>query len=471
MGRVRDTEVADSLDLRLGRYEILAELGRGTAGVVYMAWDYELGRMVAVKILRLDPISAHESDAALKRRFLQEAVAAGRLTHPSIVTVHDVGELDAKPYIVMEYVEGRTLADVIAANGKLPSEEAVRLVMQVCEAIEYAHGQRVVHRDIKPSNILVAADGAVKVTDFGIARIAGAHHTQTGAMLGTPAYMSPEQVKGEAADARSDEFALGVVLYEALTGVSPFKADDLAAVLYQIVHVEPVPLRQQDPSLSPALEAVVARALAKEPAARYPSAKAFANALTQALASPTAPLEAPGHASERPRAALATRLPMAAAGAVARAALATCLRRMVAAGVVARVALATHLPMVAAGAAGVLVLSVGAWASWSRLPAPGRTVELAAPGPGKARILQPTSGESACMSVNAIPFATVYVDGRFAGYTPKACLRISLGDHRVHFRTKGQRSPERLINVTSRHTPDDPIRVSYDFTSGQFVAE
>ena len=424
MHRVRDTEVADSLDLKLGRYEILDELGRGTAGVVYKAWDYELGRMVAVKILRLDPISAHESDAALKRRFLQEAVAAGRLTHPSIVTVHDVGELDAKPYIVMEYVEGRTLADVIAANGPLPSEEAVRLVMQVCEAIEYAHGQRVVHRDIKPSNILVGADGAVKVTDFGIARIAGAHHTQTGAMLGTPAYMSPEQVKGEVADARSDEFALGVVLYEALTGVSPFKADELAAVLYQIVHVEPVPLRQQDPSLSPALEAVAARALAKEPAARYPSAKALANALAQALASPTAPLEAPGHASGWPRAALATRP-----------------------------------RLVAAGAVGVLVLSVGAWAGWSRLPALGRTVESSA------------SRESACMSVNATPFATVYVDGRFAGHTPKACLRISLGDHRVHFRTKGQRSPERLINVTSRHTPDDPIRVSYDFTSGRFVAE
>src|SRR5215831_10130496 len=193
---------------RIGRYAILAELGRGAMGVVYKASDPQLGRLVAIKTVRRDLGLPLEEDAELRRRVHQEATAAGRLTHPNIVAVHDVIELDGIPYIVMEYVEGQTLADRIAAGGALPPPEAVRLLIDVCNGLEYAHDHGGIHRDIKPSNILVTASGPAKLSDFGIARVAGSRLTRTGAFLGTPAYMAPEQLRGHTPDRRSDIFAL-----------------------------------------------------------------------------------------------------------------------------------------------------------------------------------------------------------------------------------------------------------------------
>ena len=267
--------------LPCGRYELLSELGRGTSGVVYKAHDPKLDRLVALKILRPELVSLEESGVGLKQRFHQEAVAAGRLTHPAIIAVHDVGEAEGRPFIVMEYIEGGTLADLLLGGRPLPLADAVGIVLQVCAALDYAHRHGVVHRDIKPRNILVGP-GVTKVTDFGTARILGASHTQTGTMLGTPAYMSPEMVRGQAADPRSDLFSLGVVLYESLTGVNPFNAADLAAVLYRIVNTDAPSVRHHHAELPPALDRVLRRALAKEPEARYATATDFASALREA---------------------------------------------------------------------------------------------------------------------------------------------------------------------------------------------
>ena len=263
---------------RIGRYEILGELGHGAMGVVYKARDPHLDRIVAIKALRVDPALSRDQRAEIEKRFSQEAVAAGRLNHPNIVAVYDVVDVERIPHIVMECVEGRTLAEVIA-SGDLRLPATVGLAMQVCAALDYAHARGVVHRDIKPSNIMVTETGQAKVSDFGIARISGRKVTQTGALLGTPAYMSPEQVCGRDVDGRSDLFSLGLVLYEAITGRDAFRADDPTAVLYQIVHEEPIPIRELVPSVSPALDGAIRRALAKRPDERYATAGAFADAL------------------------------------------------------------------------------------------------------------------------------------------------------------------------------------------------
>ena len=264
-----------------GRYVLISELGRGTSGVVYKAHDPKLDRLVALKILRPELVSLEESGVSLKQRFHQEAVAAGRLTHPAIVAVHDVGEAEGRPFMVMEYSEGGTLADLLLGGRPLPLADAVAIVVQVCAALDYAHRHGVVHRDIKPRNILVGP-GVTKVTDFGTARILGASHTQTGTMLGTPAYMSPEMVRGQAADPRSDLFSVGVVLYETLTGINPFNAADLAAVLYRIVNTDMPSVRRHNAELPLALDRVLRRALAKDPEARYATATDLANALRDA---------------------------------------------------------------------------------------------------------------------------------------------------------------------------------------------
>jgi serine/threonine protein kinase len=295
--------VPESQVERVGRYQIQAELGQGAMGVVYRAHDPQLGRTVALKTLRRDLGLPPDQYADLKRRFYQEATAAGRLNHPNLVAVHDVVELDGVPYMVMEYVEGHTLAWMIAAEGPLSPERAVSLIVQVCRALQYAHAREVVHRDIKPSNILVDESGQAKVSDFGIARISGSDVTQTGALLGTPAYMSPEQLNGRVVDGRSDLFSLTVALYEAVTGINPFKADDIVAVLARIATATPAPARERNPAVTPALDAVLARGMAKDPTGRYENAQALAEALAHALAEPgevaAAPRTAPVSRSRR----------------------------------------------------------------------------------------------------------------------------------------------------------------------------
>jgi serine/threonine protein kinase len=256
---------------RFGRYEILTEVGRGAMGVVYKARDPRINRVVAVKTISLAGQPAEE-DLAYRERFFREAEAAGRLSHPGIVTIFDAGEEPETraPYIVMEFVGGESLEDLLARNGrKLPVSTALQLTLELAEALDSAHCMGVVHRDLKPANILLTDDGHAKIADFGVAKLNLAHQTSAGRTLGTPAYMSPEQLNGEAVDGRSDLFSLGVILYTILTGHRPFQGNSAHTVSFKVVNRDPIPATLLDPELPSALDYIITRAMAKDPRERY----------------------------------------------------------------------------------------------------------------------------------------------------------------------------------------------------------
>jgi len=256
---------------RFGRYEILAELGRGAMGVVYKARDPKINRLVAVKTISLAG-QPPEDEQEYRERFHREAEAAGRLSHPGIVTIFDVGEEPETraPYIVMEYVGGQSLDKLLSGEDrKLPLEAALQLTHELAEALDCAHGQGVVHRDLKPANILLTEEGHAKIADFGVAKLNLANHTLAGRSLGTPAYMSPEQLNGDAVDGRSDLFSLGVVLYTILTGYRPFQGNSALTVSYKVVNRDPIPATVLETELPQALDYIISRALAKDPAQRY----------------------------------------------------------------------------------------------------------------------------------------------------------------------------------------------------------
>jgi serine/threonine-protein kinase len=256
---------------RFGRYEILAELGRGAMGVVYKARDPKINRVVAVKTISLAGQPAEE-EQEYRERFYREAEAAGRLSHPGIVTIFDVGEEPETraPYIVMEFVGGQPLDKLLSGGGrKLSLETALQLTHELAEALDCAHGQGVVHRDLKPANILLTEDGHAKIADFGVAKLNLANHTLAGRALGTPAYMSPEQLNGDAVDGRSDLFSLGVILYTILTGYRPFQGNSALTVSYKVVNRDPIPATVLETQLPPGLDYIISRAMAKDPAQRY----------------------------------------------------------------------------------------------------------------------------------------------------------------------------------------------------------
>jgi serine/threonine-protein kinase len=264
-----------------GRYKLEQWLGAGGMADVYLATDRTLGRQVAVKLLG----KRYASDPAFVERFQREARAAARTSHPHVVNVFDVGVADGTAYLVMEYVQGATLRDLLRRRGPLPEREALDLAARLADGLAAAHRAGVIHRDIKPANLLVDADGHVKIADFGIARDDSATSTPTTAsIMGSVHYMSPEQAQGHAVDPRSDVYSLGAVLFELLTGVTPFQGDSTVAVAVQQVHTIPRSPRAVCPDLSPAAEAIVMRALAKNIADRFPSASDMGEALTEALA-------------------------------------------------------------------------------------------------------------------------------------------------------------------------------------------
>src|SRR6201998_297736 len=260
--------------VKAGRYEILGELGRGAMGVVYRATDPVIGRTVAVKTIRLSEEGTGLSRPELLSRFQTEARAAGLLTHPNIVVVYDAGEENGLYYITMELIEGKSLQALLDSGHSFPVPRVLRIMEQTCSALQFAHERSIIHRDIKPANLMLTADDTVKVTDFGTAKILQFGTVQqTTHVMGTPSYMSPEQVKGRAVDGRSDIFSLGVMLYEMVTGEKPFPGQNITTVIYKIVNEEPVPPKQVDPTIHPGISAVVMRALAKGPEQRYQSCR------------------------------------------------------------------------------------------------------------------------------------------------------------------------------------------------------
>jgi len=270
----------------LGRYEVVAELGKGAMGVVYRANDPMLNRTVAIKTINMDE-AENEGMAEYEERFHTEAKAAGGLNHPNIIIIYDIGKSGHLLYMAMEYVEGRELRELLADGKPLPIAQAIDIGIQVAEGLAYAHSHRtrVVHRDIKPANILITAEGRAKIADFGIARMRSSEtRTQTGIILGSPKYISPEQVKGKRADHRSDIFSLGVILYQCLTGVTPFNGEGLSALMYQITDYEPAPPSSANPQVPVMLDYITAKVLAKAPEARYQSAADLANDLRECKA-------------------------------------------------------------------------------------------------------------------------------------------------------------------------------------------
>src|SRR5689334_12949446 len=265
-----------SLPQRFGRYELVREIGRGAMGVVYEALDPTIARKIALKAIRFDGIGTTADEAA--RRFKNEARAAGGLNHPNIVTVHDAGEDNGILYLAMEFIEGSTLQALIREQRTIATAQTIDIIRQVCAGLDFAHAKGIVHRDIKPGNIMLAGNRVVKITDFGIAR-AGEAMTITGQVVGTPNYMSPEQVLGRTLDGRSDLFSVGVMLYEMVTGERPFEGQSITTIMYKIVHETPIPPRKLDATIHPGLSTVIEKALSKSADDRFPKGEALVRAL------------------------------------------------------------------------------------------------------------------------------------------------------------------------------------------------
>lgn len=268
--------------VKLGRYEVVRELGKGAMGIVYLAKDPLIGRLVALKTIRLIGRGDDDEAQEFQQRFIREAQAAGILNHPSIVTVHDIGqdEPSGVSFIAMEYVEGSNLKEILAQGRPLSFDEIGEIVAQVADALDFAHSKGIVHRDVKPANIILVEGNRAKITDFGIAKIAsGGNLTTTGQFLGTPNYMAPEQIRGAPVDGRTDIFSLGICLYECLTRRKPFGGESLTSISYKIVHEPFPPIHEVNPQIPDGYEGVVALALAKDPSKRYQRGRELATAV------------------------------------------------------------------------------------------------------------------------------------------------------------------------------------------------
>jgi len=360
----------------LGRYRIVREVGRGAMGVVYLAQDPRLNRQVAIKTLELT-VDDPQQREFLRGRLLRDAQAAAALSHPNIVAVFDVIEEPNSAYVVMEYVDGESLASRLRRIGRPEPAATMRVLREMASALDYTHERGVIHRDIKPGNVMIDAQGTAKIMDFGIARIADTRtNTPTGMVMGTIHYMAPEQIKGEPLDGRCDQFALGAVAYEMLTGGTMFGAQSLATLAYKIVNEEPPPMRSMNANLPEAVDTVIRRALAKQPAQRYATCGEFVKALDAAFAGPAA---APGADRDAPTLTMRLASGELAAPSAARATGATAVTAATAASAPAaaappaeghtRVWMAIAAVVVLAVAAGVVV-----WRPWAA-PQPAQPVK------------------------------------------------------------------------------------------------
>jgi serine/threonine-protein kinase len=346
----------------LGKYEIKRTLGRGAMGVVYEGWDPIIARRVAIKTVKLPDDSDPETEDALAR-FRREAQAAGRLTHPNIVAVFDYGETSDLAYIVMEFVDGPPLKASLDKQERFALADTARVMQDLLAGLQFSHERGVVHRDIKPANVMLTSAGQAKIADFGIARIESSSMTQAGTLLGTPAYMSPEQFMGQVVDARTDIYSAGVLLYQLLTGERPFEGS-MSAIMHKALNTEPPAPSQISVTAPPSFDAVVRRAMAKRPQDRFPSASAFAEAMRAALEHQAEPaivegettMVAPPPAATGPAAPPPASIPLAASG--------------------------RHAGKPIAAAAAVLVLGIVGGAAWwflSESPAPRLPVTTTRP--------------------------------------------------------------------------------------------
>ena len=401
----------------LGRYEILLEIGRGAMGIVYLGSDAKINRQVALKCLRPELFEASEET---RKRFQQEILALGRLIHPNIVTIFDAGEDPATrtAYIVMEYVEGTSLGQLLKKGTPLSIDQIIRIGIDICAALDFAHSKGVIHRDIKPGNILLTSErGTIKVTDFGIARLDEGGQTQTDHLLGTPQYMSPEQCKGERIDGRSDLFSVGALLYELLTRQKPFPGENVAAIMHQVLSKTPTPPATLFPEIPKPLSDLVMKALEKEPGQRFQSGAEMADA----LASLTPQREQAGPAgAERPTLALSEskdEIPPAQ----------TAQRRRRA-----------WIPV-----AVVLAVLVG-W--WSLRPRPQAT----APASSETKAVAPVQTGKVNFSTTPTG-AEIVIDGASKGRAPLA-LDLPAGSHELVAKMKGHHPLEATITVAAGET-------------------
>jgi predicted Ser/Thr protein kinase len=279
-------KLGDSDGIRnLGRYQVVDVLGKGAMGTVFRGIDPAINRPVALKTIRLDFVSDHEEMGELRDRLFREAQAAGKLSHPNIVTIYDIGSEQNLQYIAMEFLRGQTLENLIKKKVQFSYKIIAQIITQICRALQYAHDQGIVHRDVKPANIMVLPDYSVKVMDFGIARVDSSSMTRTGIAMGTPNYISPELLQGKDVDRRCDIFSLGVVMYELLSGRRPFKGENLTSLIYSIINDDPPPPSSINENIPPLLDHITGKALCKNPVERYQKAQDIITALSDFVGS------------------------------------------------------------------------------------------------------------------------------------------------------------------------------------------
>ncbi|HTP99024.1 MAG TPA: protein kinase [Casimicrobiaceae bacterium] len=478
----------------LGRYEILGEIARGAMGVVYKARDPLIDRMVAIKTVDIGLSSAEME--AFERRFFREAKSAGRLNHPNVVIIHDVGKTDDVAYIAMEFLDGRSLREILDSGVVLPPQRIADITAEIAEGLAFAHRNGVVHRDVKPANVMVLASGAVKITDFGIALLPTGTRTMTGNVFGSPRYTSPEQVMGRPVDGRSDIFSLGAVLYEMLTGKPPFQGNDLNSILKQVLSEPTASPTSHNPKLPRAFDHIIAKALAKDPRDRYQDADEMAHDLrhfdtiefASPAPSPLPGLEHPTHPSGVPAAEPGAdeamlgasdagvvppapsawwRRPPAIAGFAVAAAAIVLVFAMRPREPAPPVASAPEPARAATASSGTIA---GAPAATS-VAAPEPAVKPPALGPATPPSATPPAAPAAAVAaappkpmgrvaLAVTPWGEVYVDGRKRGVSPPMQeLRVTPGKHVVEIRNTTFPPFQDTVDVAA----DGVVRIKHKF--------
>ena len=473
----------------IGRYEVAATLGQGAMGTVYKAVDPLIERTVAIKTINLN--LSKEERAEFEERFYREAKSAGRLNHPNIVTIYDVGEADDIAYIAMEYLDGESLREMLDSGVVLPVDMIGKIAARIADALDYAHKNHVVHRDIKPANIMITPGRDVKIMDFGIAQIPTGSRTQLGTVLGSPKYMAPEQVAGQATDGRTDIFALGVVLYEMLTGTTPFNGDNLSAIMYKVLNEDPAPPSTVNPRVPPFFDRIIRRALAKRPQDRYQTAGEFARDLRIRDGAPPEAERLPavgdtpanpgqaGRTQAGPHDATVFLPPDKARGVIAAASAAS------GPGTRDKPALRDGLPRRKPALLAFSLLAVAVFAVYvlGPNPAPGRmpvpavpvfegvgppqaAVEPALPAAPVAAPSKPATAPAAVPQAKATvsfaisPWGEIFVDGKRVGVSPPfTSLQLEAGKHQVEVRNQAFAPYRDTVNLK----PGQSLKIRHKF--------